>query len=272
MRRLLILGNKIMAGRSIVITGAAKGVGAACARRFAENGDRLVLADKDEDLGKQFTEELRATGAEATFVHADVTNRLHVHNIIAEALDAYGRIDVLAHTVMERYSAPFLKTSEEDFERVVAANMRGAFLVNQAVAKQFVKQAESGNAGDAPGVIVNIGSVEAVTAAADHVAFAASQGGLQQLTKAVALAMSPHGVRANLVGLGGIKSEMAEDEDRNNARAATPLKRIGDPEEVAAVVFFLTDPASSYVTGQCVYVDGGRLAQYAPTKDNKGKG
>lgn len=258
-----------MAGRSIVITGAANGVGAACARRFAANGDRLVLADKNEELGKQFAKELSENNSSVTFVHADVTNRLHVHNIVAEALDAYDRIDVLAHTVMERYSAPFLETSEEDFDRVVAANLRGAFLVNQAIAKQFVKQNDPTTPNATPGAIVNIGSVEAVTAAADHVAFAASQGGLQQLTKAVALAMSPYGVRANLVGLGGIKSEMAEDEDKANMRSTTPLKRIGDPEEVAEVVYFLTDAAASYVTGQCVYVDGGRLAQTSSVKAEK---
>jgi len=258
-----------MAGRSVVITGAARGVGAACAKRFAEAGDKLVLADKDEAAGKEFTEELREKNYEVTFVHADVTNRLHVHNIIAEALDAYDGIDVLAHTVMERFSAPFLETSEEDFDRVVAANLRGAFLVNQAVAKQFVKQLNDDTLKRPPGVIVNIGSVEAVTAAADHVAFAASQGGLHQLTKAIALALSPHGIRANAVGLGGIKSEMSDDEDKNSMRNATPLKRIGDPEEVAEVVFFLANPASSYVTGQCIFVDGGRLVQ-AHRQENNG--
>jgi glucose 1-dehydrogenase len=260
-----------MTGRSVVITGAAKGVGAACARRFAEAGDKLVLADKDETAGKQFADELRDKTADVAFVHADVTNRLHVHNIIAEALDAYDRIDVLAHTVMERFSAPFLETSEEDFDRIVAANLRGAFLVNQAVAKQFVKQGSDSASGRMPGVIVNIGSVEAVTAAADHVAFAASQGGLHQLTKAIALALSPYGVRANAVGLGGIKSEMSEGEDKTSIRNATPLKRFGDPEEAAAVVYFLADPAASYVTGQCIYVDGGRLAQNMANRDEDGE-
>ncbi len=260
-----------MVGRSVIVTGAAGGVGAACARRFVAAGDRLVLADVKEEAGQAFAKELSEAGAEVAFVHADVTNRLHVHNVVAEALDAYDRIDVLAHTVMVKYSAPFLETSEEDFERIVGANIRGAFLINQAVSKHFVKQASSDTpAQSPPGVIVNTGSVEAVMAAADHVAFAASQGGLQQLTKAIAMALSPYGVRANLVGVGAIKGEMDKNAEQKKLRDSTPLKRIGDPEEVAEVVFFLASEAASYVTGQCLYVDGGRLA-HTESETNEGK-
>ena len=208
-------------------------------------------------------EELRGEGVEATFVHADVSKKLDVHNVIAEALDAYGQIDVLAHTVMVQFSAPFLEIDEEDFDRIVSANLRGAFLINQAVAKHFVKRSAEVGLEGAPGAIVNIGSVEAITASGDHAAFAASQGGLHQLTKAIAVAMSPYGVRANLVGVGAIKGEMADDAERDVELEATPLKRIGDPNEVAEVVHFLAQPAASYVTGQCVYVDGGRLAASA---------
>lgn len=251
-----------MPGRSVVITGAATPIGAACARKFGEAGDRLVLAHANEDAGKEVAEGLRESGMEVAFVHADTSRRLDVHNIVAEALDANGGIDVLAHTVMDRFSAPFLETDEDDFDRVIERNIRGAFLINQAVAKQFVKQ-ENDDA-NSSGVIVNVGSVEAVTAAADHVAFATSQGGMHQLTKAVALALSPHNVRVNAVGVGAVKGDMEEGVQPKRMRDVTPLKRIADPAEVAAVIYFLASEEASYVTGQSIYVDGGRLAQLDP--------
>ncbi len=255
-----------MAPRSIIITGAANGVGAACARRFADAGDHLILADTDEIKGKELVAEIKGNGGEAAYVHANVVNRLHVHNIIAEALDAYGRIDALAHTAALSFSAPFLETSEEDFERVIAFNLRGAFLINQAVSKQFVSQTEEAGNTNEGGVIVNVGSVEAVTAAPDLVAFAASQGGLHQLTRAVALALSPYGARANAVGIGAIKGM---DIDLKRMHTTTPLKRAGDPEEVAEVVYFFASPKSSYVTGQCLFVDGGRLSQSVMNEEEK---
>jgi NAD(P)-dependent dehydrogenase (short-subunit alcohol dehydrogenase family) len=251
--------------RSTIITGAAHGVGAACARRFAAAGDGLVLADIDEEAGKAIADEIVKAGGEAAFIHADVANRLHVHNIVAEALELYGHVDVLAHMSFEDYSAGFLDTSEEDFERVVASNLRSAFLINQAAAKQFVKQAGRLSGAPAPAAIVNLMSVEAVTAAPDHVAFATTQGGIHQMTKAVALALSPYGVRANAVGIGMIRSETAEAASRETA----PLGRIGDPEEVAETVFFLASPAASYITGQCIYVDGGRMISNAAQPGSK---
>jgi len=259
-----------MTNRSIIITGVAQNVGAACARRFADNGDRLILADRDEEKAHALADELINGGAEASFVVADVSKRLHVHNIIAEALEAYGRIDVLAHTAIHHFSQNFLDTSEEDFDDVIASNLRGAFLINQAVAKQFVKQAETGAGGDEPGAIVNVMSVDAVTAAADHVAFAASQGGVHQMTKAIALALSDIGVRANSVGIGAIKDTDGGEADHKSTVESVPLKRIGNPGEVADAVCFLASTGASYITGQSLYVDGGRMVRSnAPPRDPK---
>lgn len=250
--------------RAVIVTGAAYGVGAACARKFAQAGDRLVLADRDEKGLRVVADELKSQGFDAAFVHADCSDRLQVHNIIAETLDAYRRVDVLAHMAYEDYSRGFLETSEEEFERVVSANLRSAFLINQAAARQFVRQAAAG--GEPGGAIVNLISVEAVTAAPDHVAFATAQGGVHQMTKAVALALSAYGARANAVGIGAITGEIPEDSDARALGDDVPLRRVGAPEEVAETVYFLASDAASYITGQTIFVDGGRMIRSLGTK------
>ena len=260
-----------MANRSVIISGAASAIGAACARRFIEAGDRIILADEDEDVLRALVEEFEGKGAAAS-VTASVSNRLHVHNIIAEALEAYGGVDVLVNATINVASDDFLKLSEDDFTQMIDANLKGAFLITQAVCRQFVKQLAGGDDELSEGAIVNILSTEAVTVAADRVAFAASQGGMHQLTKAAALAMSEYGVRVNAVGIGAIKDDYMRDFDLKSARSTVPLNRVGDPEDVAESVFFLASKAASYITGQTLFVDGGRLvrsgaADYEESKD-----
>jgi len=249
-----------MANRSVIVTGAASAIGSACARRFVADGDRVVLADEDEETLRKLTEEISSKG-EAAFVTAGVSNKLAVHNIIAEALETFGAVDVLVNATMEVESGEFLEMTEESFDSVIAANLRGAFILNQAICKQFKKQLDASVSDRSDAAIVNIMSVEAVTVAADRVGFAVAQGGLHQLTKAVALAMSPIGVRVNAVGIGAIKSDYMKDFDFKSARETVPLHRIGDPEEVAETAFFLASSAASYITGQTIFVDGGRLVR-----------
>ncbi len=249
-----------MSGRSVIIVGAASAIGQAAARRFAAAGDNLVLADADEAAGRALAADLQKSG-QAVFVAASVANRLHVHNIIAEALETYGRVDVLINVTIDVALSDFLETPEDSFDQMIATNLRGAFLMAQAAARQFVKQIEQTNDSEGDYAIVNLLSTEAVTAAPDRVAFAASQGGLQQLTKAVALALSAYGVRVNAVGIGAINAEYMDEFDTKSARLTVPLNRIGDPAEVAEAIYFLASPAASYITGQTLFVDGGRLVR-----------
>lgn len=249
-----------MTNRSVIIAGAASAIGAACARRFVASGDRVILADEDEETLRDLAEELNTKG-EAVFVSASISNRLHVHNIIAEALETYGRVDGLVNATMNVASEDFLELSEDSFDQMIDWNLKGAFLITQAVCKQMVKQIDQSAAGEAGGAIVNILSVEAVTVAADRVAFAASQGGMHQLTKAAALAMSTYGIRVNAVGIGAIKSDYMKEFDLKSAKNTVPLNRVGDPEDVAEAAYFLSSPAASYITGQTVFVDGGRLVK-----------
>jgi NAD(P)-dependent dehydrogenase (short-subunit alcohol dehydrogenase family) len=251
-----------MSKRSVIVTGAASAIGAACARRFSAAGDRLVLADEDEEALRELAEELRHSG-EAVFVAARSDSRLHVHNIIAEALESWGRVDVLVNATIAVSSGDYLELTEEDFDTQIAVSLRSAFLINQAACRQFVRQLDATTQTQSDGAIVNIISSEAVTAAGDRVAFAVAQGGAHQLTKAVALAMSVSGVRVNAVAIGAIKADYMKEFDAKSARETVPLNRLGDPEEVADAAFFLASPAASYITGQTLVVDGGRIVRSA---------
>jgi NAD(P)-dependent dehydrogenase (short-subunit alcohol dehydrogenase family) len=253
-----------MPNRSVIVCGAGSAIGAAAARRFANDGDKLVLADRHEGALRALTEEL-AGRTETVFVTADSRTRLGVHNIIAEALEAFERLDVMVNAGLVVGSGAFVDMTEDQFCEMIAGNLTSAFLLNQAAARQFARQFEESAGGEA-GAIVNLISVEAVTAAPDRTAFAAAQGGVKQLTKAVALALSEQGVRVNAVGIGAIQAEYLREYDLKSARDTVPLNRVGDPEEVAEAIFFLASRAASYITGQTIYVDGGRLVR-SPAAD-----
>ncbi|MBN9016648.1 MAG: SDR family oxidoreductase [Rhizobiales bacterium] len=243
-----------------VVTGAAKGIGYAIAERFLEEGARVVLADIDADRGSQAVETLGALGA-CRFVRVDVGNRDDVANLIAATLAFGGSLDVLVNNAGIVAGADFLDVTEEDFDRVLRVNLKGFFLCGQAAARQMVNQIA---AGGAPGAIVNMSSVNAVFGLPNQVPYTVSKGGINQLTKSMAVSLATHGIRVNAIGPGSIATDIlstvnSDPEAKRRLLSRTPLGRIGEPSEIAAIAAFLASDDASYITGQTIYADGGRM-------------
>jgi NAD(P)-dependent dehydrogenase (short-subunit alcohol dehydrogenase family) len=245
-------------GKVAVVTGAANGIGAACARLLAASGAAVALWDIDAAAAQSLAAELARAGARAAGFACNVARSGEVQTALAATVAAFGRIDVLINNAGIFRAAEFLDIAEADWDAVIDVNLKGAFLVGQAVAREMAK---SGG-----GAIVNMSSVNGVTAIASIASYNASKGGIDQLTRVMALSLADRGIRVNAVAPGTIATELAQKAVLGSAEAAarimsrTPLRRLGQPDEVAAVCAFLASDAASYMTGEVVYVDGGRLA------------
>ena len=253
-----------LAQRVAVITGAAQGIGAACARLFAANGARVVIADVNAVPGLAVVDEIVGAGGTAVFQKTDVGAASECNALIDRAVTEFGRVDVVVNNAGIVHGAEFLDLAEEDFDRVLRVNLRGAFLCGQAGARRMVAQAPRENSDR--GVIVNMSSINSVVAIPNQVAYTVSKGGLNQLTKVMALALAPHRIRVMGIGPGSIATEMLKAAVLNSGPARdrimsrTPLQRLGEPDEIAKVALFLASDDASYLTGTTVYPDGGRLA------------
>lgn len=240
-----------------IITGAARGIGLACAERFHAEGAKLILADIDDEAGKAAASRF----AGAVYVHCDVGAAADVNALVAKVIAEHGRIDTLVNNAGIVFGADFLDVAESDFDRVLRVNLKGAFLMAQACARHMVAHAKKGGK---PGAIVNMSSVNAVLAIATQVPYSISKGGVSQLTKVAALGLAQYGIRVNAIGPGSIATEMlaavvSDAAARNRVMSRTPLGRLGEPSEIAAIAAFLASDDSSYITGQTLYADGGRL-------------
>ena len=233
--------------RVVIVTGGAQGIGYACAQRFYEDGDQVIIADRNVDAGNAAIDKLDSGDGNVVFVSCDVSDKLSVYNLIAQTLSTFGRIDVLVNNAGIFIKGGALDLDVADFDKVMAINIRGAFLVAQAVAKHMVETLEERD--DRSGSkkcrysIINMSSINAQVAISDMLAYEVSKGGINQLTKGMALELAPYGIRVNAVGPGSVKTNMlagvAEDpEALATIHSRTPLGRVAHPDEIAGVVAF----------------------------------
>ena len=249
-----------LGGRVVVITGGAQGIGAACAQRLVQDGAAVALWDVDDIPGRTLASKLVANGAQALYCHCNVARKADVEAALAATLARFGHIDGLVNNAGIFKAAPFLEISEADWDAVIDVNLKGSFLVGQAVAREMVKAA-----GPNRGAIVNMSSVNGTLTIPTIASYNASKGAINQLTRVMALSLADQGVRVNAVAPGTIATELARsavltsDEARARILMRTPMKRLGEPSEIADVTAFLLSDASSYVTGEIIVVDGGRM-------------
>ncbi len=242
-----------------LVTGAAQGIGLACAQALANEGAHVMLADVNGDAAKRAAESLRASGRKAAHTACDVSRKADVDRAVAATVEAFGRLDILVANAGIVHAADFLDLAEADFDRVIGVNLKGVFLAGQAAARQMVKQGGGGT-------IINMSSVNAVLAIPNQVPYVVSKGAINQLTKVMSVSLAPHGIRVNGIGPGTILTELAKTAVLGNREAErkilsrTPMGRMGEPAEIAGVAVFLASDEASYMTGQTLYPDGGRLA------------
>ena len=237
-----------------LITGGAQGIGYACAEAIAGNGARIVLADINATGVREAAKRL---GGDTEAIVCDMGDAAQIASMFDRIEAEIGPLSVLVNCAGIAIPCDFLETPLEQFTSVIDVNLTGTFLATQRAAKSMIAAGIAGS-------IVNMSSVNAQVAIPTIAAYCASKGGVMQLTKASALALAPHGIRVNAVGPGSIDTAMmaAVNENPEAMRVAmsrTPLKRMGTPREVAEIVAFLASDKASYITGETVYVDGGRL-------------
>jgi NAD(P)-dependent dehydrogenase (short-subunit alcohol dehydrogenase family) len=210
------------------------------------------------DLRPEGAAAAEALGDAARFFKADVSVKAEVDAMVAATLAAFGQVDILVNNAGVTHAADFLDLTEDDFDRVLRVNLKSMFLCSQAVAREMVKRRT--------GSIINMSSVNAELAIPNQIPYVVSKGGINQLTRVASISLAQHGIRVNGIGPGTILTELAKQavlgspEARHTILSRTPLGRCGEPEEIAAIAAFLASDDASYITGQTLYADGGRMA------------
>lgn len=243
-----------------IITGGGDGIGQATAVMFAKEGAKVVIADINPEKGNKSVDMVKAVDGQAMFVQVDVAEADSVENMVKQVVDAYGKIDILVNSAAVFVEATVLNTSVEDWDRIMAINLRGIFLCCKYTIPEMIKAGK--------GSIVNIGSEAGITGFKNQTAYDASKGGVVNMTRCLALDFAEHNIRANCVCPGTtetpmVKQAIAVAPDPEAARrsfSARPLLRLGRPEEIAAGILYLASDESPYATGAILAIDGGKTA------------
>ncbi|TCR62973.1 SDR family oxidoreductase [Bosea sp. BK604] len=242
--------------KTVIVTGAAQGLGLACAERFHADGANVLLVDILADEAKHQAERL---GERASWWAGDLAevSPAMAKEIVDKASAEFGGVDVLINNAGIIHQAEFVDFPEDVFDRIQRINLKAPFLLGQAVARAMIAQKRGGS-------IINMSSINAILAIPNSVGYAVSKGGIKQLTAVMAVSLIRHGIRVNAIGPGTIltdlaKAVMANDAQRRAVLSRTPIGRCGEPSEVASVASFLASDDASYIVGQTIYPDGGRL-------------
>jgi 7-alpha-hydroxysteroid dehydrogenase len=252
-----------ISGKTAIVTGAANGVGLAIARHFAESGANVVFADMDEKTLRQQMGEEAEKAPNIRLFAGDLRQKLTVTNLVAATIDAFERVDILVNASRQIMTTDLMDPDDNSIETLWQQNTLTALRVSQAVAKRMIKQAGSSGRGN-HGAIVNISSIAARRTHPDLLAYSVSCAALDQLTRSMAVALAPNGIRVNAVAFGSVmsaslKGSLKDHDDMRDAIVEnTPLHRIASPGELSDAVQYLASDAAGFVTGQIVTVDGGR--------------
>jgi len=256
-------GLRGLEGKNVLITGGSSGIGQAIAVRFAEYGANVAInyltqsseAQETEDQVRACVAKVQREGVRDVLVGGDVSNEEDVVRMVGEAADGLGGLDILVNNAGIQISRPSDELSVADFDKVLAVNLRGAFMCAREAIRHLI-------ADERPGSIVNVSSVHQLIPKPDYLGYSCSKGGMQNLTRTLALEYASRGIRVNGVGPGAtvtpINRAWVEDPDkRRQVEEHIPMRRAGDADEMAGVVCFLASDEAAYITGQTVFVDGG---------------